>query len=231
MFSEKSSFCSFFKRIAFLFILCGSIKSVAASDCIYVSPLQEISEEFFFHELILRSDHLSETFASILDFFEQNRSSFHQFQFKYPLNNQEHAQTFAKVLQIKAQQAHRFVPTIAHSQFNSACHLGFIRNIKIKEPYLRIQERVLVDRASHAVIFIEEWIETEKGVMLGSFAALNEVIEESGLWYFAGTYLYMNPPAEDEIQDRIEMFDKTYENMLLFIENEDVDEVYNHLSK
>ncbi len=51
-------------------------------------------------------------------------------------------------MQIKAQEAHRFVPVIDLSQFVAPRHLGFIREIKIKNDGSRIQEHVLVDHLS-----------------------------------------------------------------------------------
>lgn len=235
MFS-KNAFSSFFKLFAFLAIMCAPIEIFASnvhtsSECFYLAPVQDIPESTFLQDLISKSHNLNETFESIRNSFEENNSLYHQFQFKYPLKNQEHAQIFAKVLQIKAQEAHRFVPVIALSQFISTSHLGFIRRITIDGDGPTVQEHVLVDRSSNAVIFIEEWISTKKGIESGCFAALNNIIEENGLWYFAGTYLYNDKPNQNEIHKRIEMFTKTYENMMIFIENENVEEAYNQLSR
>lgn len=207
-----------------------AIKARPKSDCVYKMPVQEPCDNKFLKELITRGHHLNESFESIRDSFEQKKSSYHQFQFKYPLKGLEHAQTFAKVLKIKAQEAHRFVPAIALSQFISPNHLGFLREITIGGGP-KIQENVLIDRASNSVIFIEEAITTTEGIESGEFAAMNTVIEENGQWYFAGTYLYNDKPSADKIDERIDMFAKTYENMMSFIENEDVQGVYDQLKK
>lgn len=208
-----------------------TIKALPKSDCIYKMPVQEPSKNDFFKELITRGHSINESFDSIRDFFEQKMSLYHQFQFKYPLKDREHAQIFAKVLQIKAQEAHRFVPAIALSQFISATHLGFLREIMIGGGGPTIQENVLIDRASNSVIFIEESIRTPEGTSSGEFAAINRIIEEDGQWYFAGTYLYNDKPSQDKIDERIDMFAKTYENMMRFIEKEDVQGFYDQLEK
>jgi Domain of unknown function (DUF1857) len=208
-----------------------AIKASPQSYCVYKMPVQEPCENTFLKELITRGHHLNESFGSIRDSFAEKKSSYHQFQFKYPLKDREHAQVFAKVLQIKAQEAHRFVPAIALSQFISPNHLGFLREITIGGGGPTIQENVLIDRASNSVIFIEEAIKTAEGIESGEFAAINRVIEENGQWYFAGTYLYNDNPSADKINERIDMFAKTYENMMSFIEKEDVQGIYDQLKK
>jgi hypothetical protein len=205
--------------------------AVVVSECVYRMPVQEPCENIFFKELITRSHALNESFDSIRDSFEQKKSSYHQFQFKYPLKDSEHAQIFAKVLQIKAQEAHRFVPAIVLSQFISPNHLGFLREITIGGGGPTIQENVVIDRASNSVIFIEESIKTTEGTKSGEFSAINKVIEENGQWYFTGTYLYNDKPSQDKIDERIDMFAKTYENMMNFIEKEDVQGIFDQLKK
>jgi len=208
-----------------------AIKARPKSVCVYKKPVQEPCENTFLKELITRGHNLNESFDSIRDSFEQNKTSYHQFQFQYPLKGHEHAQLFAKVLQIKAQEAHRFVPAIVHSQFISPHHLGFLREITIGGGGPTIQENVLIDRASNSVIFIEESITTKEGIESGEFAAINRVIEENGQWYFAGTYLYNDKPSQDKTDERIDMFAKTYENMMNFIEKDDVQGAYDQLKK
>lgn len=213
---------------AFLMIVCTSFRIFAeTAACIYIAPAQ-IGENTFLQELIARSYDSNETFETLLSAIQEHKSFYHQFQFKYPLKNQEHAKIFAKVLQIKAQEAHRFVPVITHSQFISPANLGFIRRITIADGPT-IQEHTLIDPILNSVIFIEEWISTKNGILLGCFAALNEIIEENGKWYFAGTYLYNDKPSPNEISERIEMFAQTYENMLKFSESEDIKEAFNEL--
>ena len=135
-----------------------------------------------------------------------------------------------KVLQIKAQEAHRFVPVISLSEFIAPSHLGFIRKITIEGNGPTIQEHVLVDRDKHQVLFIEEFvIDPSGGVHPGSFTALNQVMEENGVWYFAGTYLYPFEPQVDKIDKTSQLFLATYEAMLLFMELEDVDGIYEQL--
>lgn len=197
-------------------------------NCIYRGPVQ--CDNTFLKNLIIRSQDQNESFETIHDSIEQNQSFYHQFHFKYPLKNQEHAQVFAKVLQIKAQEAHRFVPAIEFSQLISPAHLGFLREITIGGGPT-IQENVLIDQASNSVIFIEKSITTKDGVESGEFAAINKVIEENGHWYFAGTYIYNDHPSQEKINQRINMFTKTYENMMDFIEKGSVQEIYNQLKK
>jgi hypothetical protein len=86
-----------------------------------------------------------------------------------------------------------------------------------------------LDHESAQVIFIEECVDSNNIQYPGSFAAINSVIEEEGTWYFAGTYFYNEKPRNEDISNKIGMFQKTYENMISFIENEDVDFYYNQL--
>lgn len=203
---------------------------IMSEQCAYSAPVEVAMEEDFFQKLIFKSYHEEETFGSIETVLRENIPFCHRFQFKYPLKGSVHAQIFAKVMQIKAQEAHRFVPTIASSQVIAPAHLGFIRNIKIINNGPTVQEHVLVDQNSMQVIFIEDWLMDSNGVMHpGSFAAINSIIEEEGQWYFAGTYFYQNAPQASGIFSTIQMFQKTYENMLLFIENEDVEQVFHQL--
>ena len=205
---------------------------VFSHECVYLAPKHPVVDDTFFHTLIDRGNTLSETYQSIASYFKQGAQFCHRFQFKYPLKSKEQAHIFAKVLQIKAQQAHRFVPAISLSQFISAGHLGFIRKIQIAGNGPTIQEHVLVDGKGNQVIFIEESSVEPNGVMKqGSFAAWNGVIEENNSWYFAGLYLYNCKPDADDIQETVHMFRQTYENMMSFIENADVDIVYNQLSQ
>lgn len=170
-----------------------------------------------FRALIAKGNDERETFSSVAKAFEELQKSFEPFKFQYPLKDREYAQQFAKVMQIKAQQAHRFVPVIEQSQFVKPAHLGFIRQITVEGT--PIQEHVLVDRASNSVIFIEEE---------GYFSALNQVKEEDDKWYFSGTYVYGQRPDQKETQ---EMFDKTFENMCRFLENENYEEIYGKLKR
>ncbi|MBA3286141.1 MAG: DUF1857 family protein [Nitrosopumilus sp.] len=199
-------------------------------ECYYAEPIEKKVDGNFFQKLIVEGYDENETFASIEKNLRDNIPFSHRFQFKYPLKNSFHAQNFAKVLQIKAQEAHRFVPVIDKSQFIAPCHLGFIREIKIKNEGLRVQEHVLLDHVTAQAIFIEEWVIDSNNIQYpGSFAAINSVIEEEGMWYFAGTYFYNEKPQDADIPNTISMFQETYENMISFIENEDVDYYYNQL--
>lgn len=203
-----------------------------SEQCYYSEPLDFSVDEFFFQKLILQGSSEEETFASIESHLRSNIPFCHSFQFKYPLKDSAQADTFAKIMQIKAQEAHRFVPIITLSEFISPSHLGFIRHIKIANNGPTVQEHVLVDQSSMQVIFIEEWVMDANEVKHpGSFAAINSVVEEEGQWYFAGTYFYNGATHASEVPAIIEMFQKTYENMISFLENEDVDQVYNQLSE
>ena len=224
-------------KIKSLFLMCvflclangiaaASADNAGAGECRYIAPSQPANDAFF-HDMIAHANDESETFAGILSHLEEEAASWHRFQFKYPLKSSDHAKIFAKTLQIKAQEAHRFVPVISHSQYISANHLGFIRHITIKDNGPTIQEHVLVDQDANRVIFIEEFILDANGEShVGSFVALNQVIEEDGSWYFAGTYLYPREPDTDKIFETMHMFRDTYEKMMSFIEDEDVDAVY-----
>jgi hypothetical protein len=204
----------------------------ASEQCYYSAPLEHAVDEDFFQKLILLGCDEEETFASIETYLRENIPFSHRFQFKYPLKDSIQAQTFAKVMQIKAQEAHRFVPVIAYSQFIATSHLGFIRNIKIANNGPTVQEHVLVDQNSMQVIFIEEWVMDLNGMMHpGSFAAINSIIEEEGRWYFVGTYFYKDAHHVSEVPAIIQMFQKTYENMILFLENEDIDLVFDQLCR
>lgn len=198
-------------------------------ECIIHIPNYVPTNSNFFQAINAKSKDKTETFASILNFFEQNKNSFYLSTFNYPLADKEQAEKFAKVLAIKAQEANRFVPVIASSQFIKPSHLGFIRQITIKDgPTL--QERVLVDQKTKKVIFIEDWVDIGGQILPGSFAAVNAIVEKNGHWYFTGSYLYETNPTDTKTEESImEMFKMTYENMLTFLKNEDVEAVYQQL--
>lgn len=202
------------------------------SECNYLEPTPPVVDETFFHNFINRAKDEAETFDSMMCSFRQSAPFCHRFQFKYPLQDRVHAEVFARVLQIKAQEAHRFVPAIALSRFDSTSHLGFRRTINIVDAGPKIQEHLLVDKGSNKVIFIEETVEVESDkIFPGCFVAVNEIVEENGFWYFAGTYLYNSKPESDKIENTVKMFQATYDNMMSFIETGKVAEVYNQLSK
>ncbi len=209
----------FVKKLLFCFVaLCFVPAQLAANttseQCYYFEPLEFAVDENFFQKLILRSCEEEETFASIESYLRNNIPFCYRFQFKYPLKDSVYANTFAKILQIKAQEAHRFVPVIIFSQFIAPSHLGFIRNIKIAGSGPTVQEHVLVDQNSMQVIFIEEWVmDSDEVIHPGGFAAINSIIEEEGQWYFVGTYLYEEAPQASEVSATIQMFQKTYENI------------------
>jgi hypothetical protein len=209
----------------------SSLHDEKTSYCKYLAPIQPVKTEEFFHELISRGNSEKETFDTIASYLKEQAAFCHRFEFKYPLKNKEYAQVFTKVLHIKAQQAHRFVPVIAFCEFIAPSHLGFIRKYNVQGLGSSVQEHVLIDQTDDNIIFIEEFIEDiDSGVQLGCFAAINSILEEEGCWYFAGTCLYDWEPEAETINKTIQMFRKTYENMIFFIENEDIDAVYNQLS-
>lgn len=194
----------------------------------YIPPQHSRSTDLF-DEVKVKSDQCGETFSTIASFLEHMKDSYHQFYFRYPLQNAEHAKIFAKVMQIKAQEANRFVPVIAECQFIEPRNLGFSRRIAIVDGPI-VQEHVLIDPASDSVIFIEEFAITPDGKeQPGAFAALNMIIEDGGSWYFSGVYLYDDQPTDEQGLTREAMFKSTYENMIDFIKNHDVDEAHNNL--
>lgn len=228
------------KKLLFcLYTFCSLLSETAelaanntSEQCYYLEPLDVAVDEHFFQKLIHQSCKEEETFVSIESQLRNNIPFCHRFHFKYPLKDKIHASCFAKIMQIKAQEAHRFVPVIALSQFIAPAHLGFIRNLKIANSGPTVQEHVLVDQNSMQVIFIEEWVMDSNGVVYpGSFTAINSIIEEEGHWYFAGTYIYKDAPDASKVPSIIQMFQMTYENMISFLENEDVDQVYDQLCK
>lgn len=199
-----------------------------SQECVIQLPKVQTNINFF-QAINTKSRDKTETFTSILNFFEQNKNSYYLFTFNYPLADKEQADQFAKVLAIKAQEANRFVPVIATSQFIEPSHLGFIRQITIKDGP-KLQERVLIDQKTKKVIFIEDWVDIEGQILPGSFAAVNAIVEKNEQWYFAGSYLYQANPLDTKTEESIvEMFKMTYENMLTFLQNEDVDAVYKQL--
>lgn len=205
-----------------------NIAPVASDACFYQAPTQK-SVTNVFQELIASGNNIQATFQSVLAQVEAAKHVCHQFHFKYPLQDAEHAKIFAKVLQIKAQEANRFVPVIVSSRFVNPCHLGFLREIEI-ENGPRVLEHVLADRQSSRVIFIEESSVTPNGQEWpGEFAAVNRVVEENGAWFFTGMYLYPDQPDKKKIQENQKMFEATYKNMLAFIEKEDVDRAFTNL--
>jgi hypothetical protein len=194
----------------------------------YLEPKTACAPSLF-DEFKRRSDLPQETFATLAASLHEMKDSCHQFQFKYPLRDSDQAALFARVMQIKAQEAHRFVPVIANCQFIEPRHLGFSRRVSIVDGPV-LQEHVLIDTLTRSIIFVEEFAVTPEGeVVPGTFVALNSVIEEEGQWFFSGIYLYGQPPTEKQIQDRIRMFWLTYEAMIDFIEKCDVDLAFSEL--
>ena len=133
----------------YLLIAACCFFSSAYSD--YIPP-QRQPDSSFFEEIQKKSDLNSETFSSIASFLLQQRGAYHQFSFRYPIGTKKQAEDFIKVMQIKAQEAHRFVPVIADSQFIEPRHLGFSRRIVIVDGRT-IQEHVLVDSNSPLLSF------------------------------------------------------------------------------
>lgn len=199
-------------------------------ECIYIAPKANFLSDVF-SAMVTKGEDPAETFSSMAAYLHEIKDSCHQFYFKYPLQNAEQAEIFSKVMQIKAQEAHRFVPVIVDSKFIEPRNLGFSRKIGILDGP-SIQEHVLMDPTSHSIIFIEESITLQTGETLpGAFMALNRLMEEDGTWYFSGIYLFDTVPTEQETQERVEMFRLTFENMIHFTENNDVTEAYSQLKE
>lgn len=200
-------------------------ESDANSQCEYLPPRQA-SDENLFNQILSESMQTDKSVADIASYLHEIKDDCHQFTFKYPLFNADHALTFAKVMEIKAQEAHRFVPVFSDCRFIEEANLGFIRQADVKGGPT-IQEHVLVDSGAHTVIFVEQFVRLPNGQEIpGAFAAINQVVEEEGCWYFSGAYLYAEEPSLDKIQERKEMFRKTYDNMIDFIQRDDVEAVY-----
>jgi hypothetical protein len=194
-----------------------------------LEPGQTSHANPFFQEIITRSDHPGETFQTILTFFNDRKELFHRFQFEYPLGDDKNAESFFKVMEIKAQEAHRFVPVFAGCQFLYPKHLGYLRKAQIANGPT-IWEHTLVDKKSKSVLFIEEQEVLPNGQRIeGCFVGLNTVIEKDRQWYFSGTYLYTEKPSSEQIAQREQMFLHTYENMIAFIENGQIDSIYDQL--
>ncbi len=208
----------------------AALGDAESSPFVYIAPQRAYASNPF-GEMRAKSDRVVETFATMASFLHGVQDCCHQFRFKYPLLSAEHAKTFAKVMHIKAQEAHRFVPVIKNCEFIGPRNLGFARRIVIAEGPI-VQEHVLVDAASDAVIFIEESVVLPNGeVQPGAFAALNSVIEENGSCYFSGIYLYDDQPSDRQAQERKTMFRLTYENMIGFMESDDVELAFDRLGK
>ena len=95
-----------------------------------------------------------------------------------------------------------------------------------------IFEHTLVDKESKSILFIEENEVLPNGERIeGSFAALNTIAEENGQWYFSGTYLYPDSFTAQEVAQNEQMFLQTYENMIAFIKNRQVDLIHGQLFK
>lgn len=204
-------------------------QQIILDACAYTPPTETVMHNVFY-ALKEKGKQLEENFASMALHFENIRNACHQFTFKYPIEAAD-LDRFVKVLQIKAQEAHRFVPDIALSQCLEPEHLGFIRQIEIHNGPT-VLEHLLLDEEAHQVIFIEESVTLPNGLELpSSFAAKNSIIEEEGIWYFAGAYLYAERPEENTIRAKDAMFKATHDNMLKFLQYEDVDAIYDQLHK
>jgi hypothetical protein len=193
------------------------------------SPTQQLAADAFQKILALSQDDRT-TLPQLIARFEELKSSCYQYKFKYLLESQSQASEFYKVLKIKAQEAHRVVPPIEHSQFKEPCHLGFIREIRIVNHGPTIREKLLVDENARTILFIEEgMIHPEKTE--GAFTAINQVIEEGGKYYFAGTYLYgsIDEDFDESKKDKEAMFRLTYDNMLKLMRNVNLEDIYKRL--
>lgn len=196
---------------------------------LYIEPTQNVLGIDFFQGLIQESDRDDATFGAVLDEFNQHTPSFYRIQFKYPIKT-EQVQKFIEALQIKSQQAHRFIPRMKKAEFIETRPLGFIRRLDLDGNGFTVQDRILVDNGLPRILFIQEWfIDSEGNKRPGNFAAVNAVIQENGCWYFFGEYLYAMEPPEEAVNGMMETFWETYQNMLLFIRNEDVDEIFQSL--
>jgi hypothetical protein len=211
-----------------LLILSLTLAASMHSECTYLEPEQTTQSGSFFQQLIDRSNRRAETFQTVLAFFNHGKTSVHRFNFEYPIGD---AESFFRVLEIKAQEAHRFIPIFTHCQFLSPQHLGFLRKAVIANgPAL--WEHILVDKKSKSVLFIEEREVFPNGEEIaGCFAALNTVVERDGHWFFSGTYLYAQRPSSEDIQETKLVFQHTYENMIAFLKSGQIDSIYDQLQE
>lgn len=222
------AFCSLLVCCA---VLVGSLDAIDKEPCTFLEPLTPIEENPFFQEMAIRSQKSSETFRSLFTYFKEHEKNCYRYQFKYPLKDEAGARLFAKTLSIQAQIAHRFLPGISFCQFLAPSHLGFTRKITTAEG-ITSKEYVVLDSTAERILIAEEFSILPNGdIATAAAASFIRIIKEEGLWYFAGTYLYKNKPSQEKINEAISQFKTTYENMVFFIEKEDVNAIHSQLQK
>ena len=193
----------------------------------YHAPHQ-IPEHGMFQQLLAASRDPRETFDSLLVRFHAMKGLSHCYEFRYRLPGDTSAERVFKALQVKAQQAHRFVPVIEQSQFVAPCHLGFTRTIQIRAGGPAVTERILFGSDRHTVLFIEETVyQLGEGELPVGYASINKLIQDDSAWSLIGTYLYAE---QNSVEAMRTMFAKTFDNMLGFAQTEQLDAVYAQLA-
>jgi hypothetical protein len=186
----------------------------------------------YFNAFLTESKNKKNTFEIIYKKFEVlSGSCQNAFKFDHEIEDEKMGQEFWKVLEIKAQQPNRFVEQIQSSTFEGSCHLGFTRKITIKmtdNPV--ITENVLIQKNGNGEIkalFIQDDDNED------FFACLNHVYQNSGKWHFGGIYLYGRITGTHEGASKVKegMFKRTFEAMLKFAKEDNVNKIYESLEK
>jgi Domain of unknown function (DUF1857) len=182
-----------------------------------------------FNDLIELSRSDKADFKTISDMFNKlSKNHKNKFSYDFVIEDYKKGSLFHKVAEIKAQQAHRFVDEIKDCKFVNKETDGFTRKITINVPgEPEFQERLFIDKKNDEinVFFVQN---DNKD----TFACFNHVYLNEGKWHWAGIYLYgeLNDTFENERQNKQNMFDSTFENMMKLLEDESTfDNAYNSL--
>lgn len=194
-------------------------ESKETQGCLFVESRDTSGLNDFYANMIEKAKDEKETFDTVCQYFLNNKHRGYVFHFKYHLKDEDEAKNFNEVLKIKAKEPHHFVPVIVKSKIDSQAHLGFNRQITIKDGGPVCLEQVLLNTYSNAVLFIETSYKTGETAHQGKYVSLNRIVNENGQWLFEGIYLY---PEKPDVQAKIKMYEKTFENMLNHIGKIDI---------
>jgi len=176
---------------------------------------------------------LNSLFDDVIQFSKSNKANFktisekfnklqqdhkNKFSYDFTIEDDKKGSLFHKVVEIKAQQAYRFVDAIKDCKFVNQETDGFTRKITIKVPSEpEFQERLFIDKKDGEikVYFVQN---DDKD----TFACFNHVYRNERKWHWAGVYLYgqLNDTLENEKQNKKNMFDSTFANMMKLLEDE-----------
>jgi hypothetical protein len=180
--------------------------------------LQQVPNSVF-KELVSLAKMPSSNFESVsAKFAELQQQCSNRFDYNFPIQDGKKGELFSKVVEIKGQQAHRFVDEIKDCQFVNKNTDGYTRKIEINVPELpTFEERLFIKKQANGeitIIFVQNHDED-------FFACLNHVHQDGGKWYWSGSYLYgeLSNSAEVESKNKQQMFDSTYANMLKFLDD------------